>query len=141
MNNHIRLMSGKLHANRFMRFLVAGGINTLFGFAVYSVAILLGAAVWLALLIGMVAGTIFNFFTVGQYVFRQLSVMKFPAFIVCYLTVYGVNLGLIEFVSQWSGEKILAQFILAFPMAALSYFLMVFFVFPERSAVNPPPKP
>lgn len=112
-----------------MRFLVAGGINTIFGFVIYSLSIAAGVAVWLALLASTLSGTIFNFFTTGGYVFRQLSPRRFPRFIVCYLLVYGINLMFIELVSAWLSSKIVAQAILVFPMALLSYFLMGRFVF------------
>jgi len=115
--------------NEFMRFLVAGGVNTLFGFAVYSICILAGVAVWIALLSGMIAGTVFNFFTTGGYVFRQLALHRFPRFVICYLLIYGVNLMLIEFISPWLSSKILAQAIITPPLAVLSYFLMSRFVF------------
>lgn len=112
-----------------MRFLIAGGLNTLFGFAVYSICIMAGLVVWLALLAGMLSGTVFNFFTTGGYVFRQLSLTLFPRFVTCYLLIYGINLMLIEFISLWFNSKILSQAIITFPLALLSYFLMARFVF------------
>lgn len=115
-----------------MRFLAAGGVNTLFGFAVYSVFIIAGMEVWFALLAGMLLGTVFNFFTTGGYAFRELSLPRFPRFAICYLLIYGVNFMLIELISGWLSDKILSQAILVFPMALLSYFLMVRFVFPAR---------
>ena len=115
-----------------MRFLVAGGINTLFGFAVYSLSIAAGMAVWLALFIGMLLGTVFNFFTTGGYAFRELSPARFPRFVLCYLFVYFINLELIELIFTLLNNKILAQAILVFPMAILSYFLMARFVFASR---------
>lgn len=115
-----------------MRFLIAGGINTLFGFAVYSICIVVGMAVWLALLAGMLSGTVFNFFTTGGYVFRELSLARFPRFVICYLLVYGINFVLIEFISVWLSNKILSQAIIAFPLALFSYFLMARFVFASK---------
>ena len=115
-----------------MRFLAAGGVNTLFGFAVYSICILAGLAVWLALLVGMISGTVFNFFTTGGYVFRELSLNRFPRFVICYLLIYGVNLMLIESFSSWLSSKILSQAIITFPLALLSYFLMARFVFSPK---------
>lgn len=112
-----------------MRFLIAGGVNTLFGFAVYSICIMAGMAVWLALLTGMLSGTAFNFFTTGGYVFRKLSLSRFPRFVVCYLFVYGINLLLMELITIWLNSKILSQAILIFPLALLSYFFMSRFVF------------
>jgi len=121
-----------LQRNRFMRFLVAGGINTLFGFAVYSICIVVGMALWLALLVGMLAGTVFNFITTGGYVFRELSLARFPRFVICYLLVYGINFMLIELISIWLNNKILSQAIITFPLALLSYFLMERFVFSSK---------
>lgn len=118
--------------NRGIRFLIAGVINTLFGFAVYSVFIMSGVAVWLSLLVGMLSGTVFNFFTTGGYVFRDLSFTRFPLFVLCYLLVYGINLLLIELISFWLNNKILSQAIVIFPLAFLSYFLMARFVFPPK---------
>jgi putative flippase GtrA len=132
----VRDIDFNLRRNRFMRFLIAGGINTLFGFAVFSVAIIAGAAVWLALSASTIAGTGFNFFTTGGYVFRELSLSRFPRFIIFYLLVYGINLGLIELLSMWLSDKILTQFILIFPMAVLSYFLMARFVFPKKKTAS-----
>lgn len=115
-----------------MRFLVAGGVNTLFGFAVYSAFIVAGMEVWFALLAGMLLGTVFNFFTTGGYAFRELSLSRFPRFVICYLLIYGINFLLIGLISGWLNDKILSQAILVLPMALLSYFLMLRFVFPAR---------
>ena len=121
-----------LRSARFLRFLVAGGINTLFGFTVYSAAIVLGAPVWAALMISLVAGIVFNFFSTGWYVFRDLALSRWPRFVLCYLATYGVNLQLIEWLSGWIDNDILAQAILAFPMAIFTYVLMVRIAFGNR---------
>ena len=126
-----------LRGNRFLRFIVAGAINTLFGFLVYSVALLSGGAVWLALLLGLVSGTIFNFFSTGGYVFRDLRLARVPRFVVCYLLVYGVNLKLIDWLSLWVGNPILAQGILTLPIALLAYVVMARFVFLPASRSAP----
>jgi putative flippase GtrA len=115
--------------NRLARFLLAGGINTLFGFVVYSAFIIAGMPVWLSLLASMFLGTIFNFFSTGGYAFREISYSKFPHFVICHLFIYGVNLMLIDLVFVWLDNKIMSQAILVFPMAMLSYFLMMRFVF------------
>ena len=128
----IRNIDFSLRRNRFMRFLVTGVVNTLFGFTVYSVAIICGITVWLSLLAGTVAGTVFNFFTTGGYVFRDISLNRFYRFIICYVLLYAFNLILIEGLSLWLTNKILTQFILTFPLAILSYLLMANFVFLKK---------
>lgn len=125
----MRKDSLSLDSNRFLRFLLAGAINTLFGFFVYAVAILARAPVWLALLIAVIAGTAFNFVTTSGYVFRDLSLGRVPVFVLCYLLVYGVNLALLDWLVAWLGGEILTQAVLAFPMAVLSYTLMARLVF------------
>lgn len=114
---------------RFLRFLISGGVNTLFGFAIYSVFILSGAAVWLALISGTVIGALFNFFTTSGFVFRELSIARVPRFLLCYALVYAINLQALYWLSSWLSDEIVSQAILVLPIAAVSYFLMKRFVF------------
>ena len=123
-----------LGANRFLRFLVAGSVNTLFGFVVYVICITIGMPTWLALMAGMTLGTAFNFLTTGGYVFRRLSKAIIPRFIVFNILVYCINLVSIEFVSIWINSKIVSQATIVIPMAVVSYFLLARFVFCQDSA-------
>lgn len=112
-----------------MRFLIAGGVNTLFGFLVYSIAILSQLQVWQALLAGILAGLLFNFVTTGGYVFRDLTVKRFFRFAGAYVLIYLANLGLVVLLSEWIDSAILRQGIITIPMALGSYLLMTKFVF------------
>lgn len=129
---HASRPAAALRGSTFLRFLVAGAVNTLFGYAVYGVGVAAAAPVWLALLAGMVAGTVFNFFTTGGYAFRQLARRRYPLFAACYLLVYGVNLLLIAWLSHWIQDKMVAQGLLLVPLALLSYVLMDRVVFNRR---------
>lgn len=128
----IKAILRSLRTNRFLRFLVTGLLNTLLGFAVYSTAILSNAPVWLALMIGLVTGVAFNFFSTGGYVFREIALSRLPRFMFSYLLVYGVNLLLLGLMSPWVGGAIPSQALLSFPMSVFSYFLMARFVFAPR---------
>lgn len=121
----------QLPDQRFIRFLIAGVINTLFGFLVYSALILGGNTRWQALLLGSIAGVCFNFFTTGGYAFRDISARRIPRFALSYLAVYLINLALVEIAAHFRIQAILTQGVLMFPMAGLSYFLMSNFVFPS----------
>ncbi len=114
---------------RFIRFLIAGVLNTLFGFLIYSALIIAGVPVSIALLGSTVVGTFFNFVTTGKYVFRDLTPARLPRFLLCYLLVYCVNLMLIALLMKWIGSKILAQALLALPIALISYTLMARIVY------------
>jgi putative flippase GtrA len=131
-NLSVETVNSNFQWRKFARFLVVGGVNTVFGFIVYSVCIVNGFSVWLAVLTGTLSGTVFNFFTTGGYVFRQLSLTRFPRFVLCYFFVYTINLILIELVSAYITNKILTQAILTLPLAILSYFLMARFVFDTK---------
>jgi len=118
-----------LLSKRFIRFLLVGGLNTLFGFFVYSVFILLNSPTWLALLGGNVAGVVFNFFTIGGLVFLNLSLSRAPMFVLSYVIIYFVNLELIGWVSTIAHSRIIAQAMLVLPMALLSYFILRNYVY------------
>lgn len=118
-----------LRSCRLLRFLIAGSVNTVFGFALYSAMIFAGAPVWAALLLGMALGTVFSYLTMGNYVFRQLSIDRFARFVLFYLIVYFANLGALELLLVWLHDEILVQAFLVLPMAALSYVIMRNLVF------------
>lgn len=92
-------------------------------------AIVSGLVVWQALLAGILVGVIFNFFTTGGYVFRDLTATRFFRFVVAYLFVYMVNLGAVMLLSLWIDSVIWIQTILSIPVALGSYLLMSRFVF------------
>ena len=119
---------------RWLRFLAAGALNTLFGFAVYSAAIVLGAPVWAGLVISNACGIAFNFVTTGGYAFRNRMMERFPRFALSYLGLGLVNWLLIDWVGAWVHGPITAQAILAAPLALLSYSLLVRFVFTPPAA-------
>ena len=125
-------LRGLLADRQFLRFLVAGGVNTLFGFGVNIAAMLAGLPVWLAMLIGTVAGVVFNFFTHGGYAFRDMSARRLPRYVLGYAIVYAVGLGAFYVLHCVVRGPIVCQTLLLIPMALLSYLIMSRFVFQKR---------
>lgn len=121
---------------RLIRFGIAGLLNSVFGFAIYGFALVLGVPLWLALLFGLLAGIVFNFITTGGYVFRDLSAKRIPRFVAAYAIVYLANLILIWTIIHWLTDRIMAQAVITAPLAVLSYVLMSRFVFVEERTVN-----
>lgn len=78
------------------RFGVAGAVNTVFGFGVYSGLVLLGVPVFASLLVATVTGVFFNFLTFGGFAFRRLDARRLPRFVVAYGVIYVFNLALLE---------------------------------------------
>jgi putative flippase GtrA len=120
--------------NRYVRFLIAGGFNTLFGWLCYAGLILLGAPPWLALILATLTGITFNFITLGGYAFRSLVLNRFPRFVLAYCIIYTTNLVCLKALSPWVDSPILGQLILTLPLALLSYIIMSKLVFNTRSA-------
>lgn len=126
----------KFFDSRIFRFLITGTLNSFFGFLVFSCCQLLGLAVNFAIFVGMLSGVIFNFFTTGGIVFRQLSIRRFPLFIVCYLAIYAINVFLFTKLSVFIHSSILNQAILTVPLALLSYLLMSNIVFRKTHSLG-----
>ena len=115
------------------RFIVAGGLNTLFGFTVYYITSNGGFAVWQSLIVSMLVGVCFNFATTGVYVFKVMCLNRFYRFLAVYFAIYTVNLALLNLLSQWISNHIFAQGVLSIPIAFVSYCLMYRFVFSQST--------
>jgi putative flippase GtrA len=124
---------GYLRDNEFIRFVLTGGVNTLFGFSVYAIAVTSNLHLAVALFVGMLAGTVFNFLTTGGYVFRQLAVARYPRFVACYFFIYGINLLMMNLFTHWLSSTLLIQGILSIPLAVLSYVILSRFVFARKN--------
>ena len=106
-----------------------GVVNAIFGFTVFSVFILIGTSTWTALVCGNVAGLVFNFFTTGGLVFRDLGLSRAPRFLLCYLATLLINAWLIAWLAPVVESRIVAQALLTVPMALISYIVMAKLVF------------
>lgn len=122
-----------------MRFLLAGGLNTLFGFAVYSLFALSDLSTWMVLIASNLAGIAFNFVTTGGLVFRDMSLTRVPRFLICYGVIFVIYLVLIQWLSPIWGGRIWAMTIIVLPMAALTYFIQAWFVFGISKCHSVPP--
>jgi len=118
--------------HQFLRFLLAGGVNTLFGFSVNMAAMFAGLPVWLSMLIGTVAGVMFNFLTHGGYAFRDMSAARLPRYVLGYAAVYLIGLAAFHALNVAVRNPFACQFLLVIPMALLSYLIMSRLVFQTR---------
>jgi len=120
---------------RFIGFLVAGGCNTLFGYAVYSGQVLLGVVPHIAVTVSTVAGVLFNFLTTSA-VFRSRDLRKLPRFLGVYAIMLSLNILLLKVAMQAGLGPLLAQAVIL-PIFALTYLAMGRFVFaaaPEQTS-------
>ena len=121
-------MNLKRHST-FLRFLIAGGVNTLLGWIVYSAAILACAQPWLALIVSTVTGISFNFISMGTYAFRDMALQRIPRFVLSYGFIYATNLACLKWLKPWVDHPIWAQLLMTPALAILSYLLLSRLVF------------
>ncbi len=105
-----------------LRFGLAGGVNTFFGFVVFAALVQLDVNRPITLLIAMSAGVAFNFITYGGYAFRRLESRRLPRFLVVYGLLYVLNLGLLELLHGVTGlGEVAAQLICLTVVAPTAY--------------------
>ncbi|MCM1531230.1 MAG: GtrA family protein [Bacteroides sp.] len=119
---------------KLIRFFLVAGLNTLFGWCVFSLLRLLVTDNRnIAALIGQIIGILFNFKTYGSIVFKNGKYYLLPRFIAVYVIMYFANIG---------GMAVLDHFleisdyvnaaVMSIPVGFLGFVLNKLFVF-ERS--------
>jgi putative flippase GtrA len=79
------------------KYLLVGGLNTIFGYCVFAIFIFLGFHYSLAVLVSTILGVLFNFQSYGRLVFKNHSLSLLSRFIFVYTIIYFANIILILF--------------------------------------------
>ncbi|MFC1957448.1 GtrA family protein [Chloroflexota bacterium] len=114
---------------QFLRFLVVGGINTVFGYSVFAIFILLKLPYPVAALLGHTCGVLFNFKTYGILVFRNKDKRLIFKFVGVYLFTYSLITGLLWVFNLYGVNNLIAGAIIALPVALVGFILNKRFVF------------
>lgn len=114
---------------RFARFLLVGGVNTAFGFAVYALMLALGLHFTFAAAVSTVLGILFNFFTTGRLVFGSSTGRVLPRFVAVYGVLYLLNIAGIALLRALGATDLIAGFLMLPVAAILGYLLNARFVF------------
>lgn len=119
-----RFLSG-----RFVRFLLVGGLNTAFSYALFAVCILIGMAYPIAALLAAVISVLFNFKSYGTLVFGSRDSSRILRFFGVYALTYGIGVLLLRIAHAHHLSLLVAAAVFAPPMAVLSFTLNRLFVF------------
>jgi putative flippase GtrA len=117
---------------RVLRFLAVGGLNTAFGYAAYAFFVLLHAPLWLAVAAATILALLFNFASYGRLVFGSTSHRLLPRFLLFYVSLGALNLGLLRLLGAAKVDALLAQALLLPVLAASGYLGLRGFVFREQ---------
>ena len=112
-----------------VRFVLVGGFNALFGYAVYLLGLALRMEPELALAVATTVGAVFNYFTTARFVFGHRALNRLPAFLATYGIIYLINAGAIRTLLRSGTSPALAQAFLIPLMATISFLLFRNLVF------------
>ncbi|MEI7525802.1 MAG: GtrA family protein [Mariniphaga sp.] len=114
---------------KFLIFLIVGGINTLFGYSIFALCIYLKLHYVLASVIAMILGILFNFKTTGIIVFKSND----NSLLLKFVSVYGISFCIGTFylylMNQFKISNYLSGAIWILPGAAIAYTLQRLLVF------------
>ena len=121
-----------VHAHwQLLRFLIVGGINTVFGYSVFAVLTWLGMRYPLAIGLATIAGVSFNFQSVGRLVFGGAPRSRFWRFVGVYCLVYLLNLGGVRLLLAAGASVYVANAVVLLPLSLIAFLLNRRFVFPR----------
>jgi len=131
--SNISALVRRLWAITIIRFLVVGGINTVFGYFVFALFILLKLNYVSANLIAYSCSILFNFKMHGMISFGVKSNWLIFRFVGVSLFIYLINIGLLKIFKINDVNVLVAQAVLVFPLAFISFLLNSKFVFKRVS--------
>lgn len=106
---------------RFVKFLIVGVVNTIFGYAVYAALVWMGFGPQTALAMAFAIGVIWNFLTHARIVFQTEGLTRLPIYVAVYLVVYVINRWLLGMALNAGYDPYLAQGVLTLFMAVLTF--------------------
>lgn len=118
---------------RFVLFLIVGGFNTLFGYALFAAALYLSGSSMMAVTCSSVIGVAFNFASYRSTLFRTGKATRLPRFIGLYFVIWIVN-ELLSSAAEFLGvSPFIGQLFFVPVIASMSYWGMTHFVFSQRN--------
>lgn len=120
--------------HRWLRFLVTGGVNTAFSYAVFALLVYLGLNYALSNLFSLMLGILFSFRTQSALVFNGAGRGVFGRYVAVWAVLYFCNVGMIAGFLRLGANAYIAGALVILPTAVASYFMQKYFVFPRETA-------
>lgn len=127
----------KIIYNPFVKYLFVAGLNTLFGYLIFSLVVFILKNAYLSVVVATIIAVLFNFKTYGTLVFKSKDNSRAFRFFGVYLFTMSIQMGLLKFLSLVGiANPYIAGGIILLPVALLSFLLMRKFVFNAQSVKN-----
>ena len=104
-----------------IKFILVGGLNTIFGYVIYWGLLQLGFYFTIAAFFSTLLGIIFNFFTTGRLVFNSKNNALFFRFVFVYIFLYLISIAGISFIHNFGISYEIAGAIMIIPCAIISF--------------------
>lgn len=114
---------------KFYKFLLVGGINTVFGYSIFSLFIYIGIHYTIAVFLTTCIGILFNFKMFSKFVFNNTNNKLIIRFVGIYGIAYLLNISIIKISTYFMKNIYIAGGIATLAVAFVSYFLNKQFVF------------
>ncbi len=132
MEGLIQMKLINLKLTLFQKYILVGGVNTVFGYSIFAFFLFLGFHYSLSALMATILGVLFNFQTYGKLVFKSHSKYLIGRFVLVYVLIYSVNVLLLALFDLFLVNLYIAGAIILLPIAYLGYFLNKRLVWKER---------
>lgn len=108
----------------FIRFVLIGILNTAFGVGLYCLFIYWGIPYRSAVLLSTVLGVLFNFKTIGTFVFKNKKNRLIFKFVAAYVIIYFINIGFIHLLLELTELNEYIAGVIATPIVAIASFIL-----------------
>ena len=115
----------------FVKFILVGILNTLFGYAIFAVLLFAGLHYSLAVVLATIAGVLFNFKTTGVLVFKNHNNLLIFKFVAMYAFTSAISIGLLRIAEMYKLNLYFAGLVTTGMMAVVSFFISKYRVFKQ----------
>lgn len=122
-----------------IRFILVGGLNTVFGYTLFAILITAGLYYAYAMLLTTCIGVLVNFKFTGKLVFNNSDNRLLLKFIALYICIYFFNIILIHGLDLFLHNLYLSGIFSILASAVLSYFCNKNFIFVAKKGMLSPP--
>lgn len=124
---------GTLFHNQLIRFFIVGSINTLFGYSVYAIFITFNFNPVKSLIIATFMGVLFNFKSLGIFVFNNSDNKLIYKFIILYINLLLLNILLLKGINIFLHNYYLTGMISILICSIISFITNKHFIFQPKS--------
>lgn len=122
----------RLFESKFLRFLIAGGINTAFSYCCFALLMYLIGVKEIAVTLNLIVAVFFNYNMSSRFVFqnKKMSLKQIAKFYLVYFITYPLNLIHLHItVDVWGWNVYISQFVTLFYMPLINFVLQRKLVF------------